>query len=533
MTVSGETSPLNQISEWWCHPNGYGVYFNTPYTIEPESTKTASLTNIPNAYDVYSWKYRYLKDGVITSQMGLGSVAPNLLMPPYADWVNLHWELKQQTYRLTINVKKILPEIKPIDLPSRCGEPVIYDGALQGAQITVTDADDTANVVCSGTSNSDGNLTCPIWILQGALNITATKSVGGLTPETYSLQCPNSNVYVYNPNPSPVKGDSRTADIGLQTGYKDGWVSAIDSDIFAGRLNVIVPAGPTDNLNSGQTPQGFAKTLINSSGNTDRYLGFAFSETGGVSNSPNDPKKIFETRFGITLGGNAYNLRGNSKEHDSEWLKNFTFTPPSGAVQLSTIGNSFKANTVYKISQDDHGTIELPNSYRITDGTGVSILYFEGDLVIRNNVTNITPGNGRLLVIVNGSVTISESVGTTLTYPAGPTNYMSQDPHIMVGIIASEEIIFKSISGTKTETNRDKMIMVSAPLIAKNSMNSASGITFGRDLYHDNNATMPAESAKEYNKYLYLLTSLEREKSQDNLYFTGVTTYDLDWEYIY
>ncbi|HNU76525.1 MAG TPA: hypothetical protein PKL88_02320, partial [bacterium] len=95
------------------------------------------------------------------------------------------------------------------------------------------------------------------------------------------------------------------------------------------------------------------------------------------------------------------------------------------------------------------------------------------------------------------------------------------------GIIASGNIEFQSVSGIKTKDNRDKAIMVSAPLISKDSL------TFGRDLYHDNNATMPAESAKAFNKYLYFLSSLEREKSQDYLYFTGVTTFDLDWEYIY
>lgn len=531
MTISGETTPsLNQISDWWCHPSGYGVYFNTPVpnAIEPESTKTASLTNIPAGYDVLSWRYRYLKDGIITSQTGLGGVTSNLLMPPYANWVNLHWELEQQTYNLTINVKKIKPEIT--DLPGSCGDSDIYDGPLSDASITVRDRDDNT-VVCSGSSNSGGDLVCPVWILQGPLNIEATKTVGGATPETYELRCPNSTVYEYDPG-SVNDGDNKSVGIGLKVNYKDGWVSAIDSDIFANIINVVVPEGPTDNSDTNQTPQGFAKTLINSSVNDEKHLGFIFSEVNDRSNPNVDTEcpdsKGFETTDHqcTNLGGFSYNLISGG-EHDSKWLKNFTFTPPSGAIQLSSIGNSFKANTVYKIAQDDYSTIELPGTYSITDGTGVSILYFEGNLVIRENFT--TNSNGRLLLIVNGAVTITKDVGIDLsTLPANSTDFvMSENPHIMAGIIASGNIYFQSVGGSIKDNNRDKAIMVSAPLISKTS------ISFGRDLYHDNNATMPAESAKSFNKYLYLLTSLEREKSQENLYFTGLTTYDLDWEYIY
>jgi len=532
MTISGETSPSNQIYDWWCHPKGYGVYFNSPgYAIEPESTKTASLTNIPAGYDVLSWRYRYLKDGIITSQTGLGGVTSNLLMPPYANWVNLHWELEQQTYNLTINVKKIKPEI--IDLPDQCTDGGIYDGSLENASITVYDADDVSQVVCSGSSNSEGKLTCPIWILQGPLKIEATKTVGGAAPETYELRCPNSTVYEYDPG-SVNDGDNKSVGIGLKVNYKDGWVSAIDSDIFANLLSVVVPEGPTDNSDTNQTPQGFAKTLINSSLNMEKSLGFIFSEVNDRSNPNVDTKcpssKGFETTDHqcTNLGGFSYDLISGG-EHDSKWLESFTFTPPSGATQLSGVPNSFKANTVYKITQDEYNVAELPNTYNITGGSGVSVLYIEGNLRINTTITNTTPNNGRLLVIVNGTVTISKDVGTTLTtLPANNTDFvMSRDPHIMAGIIASGNIEFQSVSGIKTKDNRDKAIMVSAPLISKDSL------TFGRDLYHDNNATMPAESAKAFNKYLYFLSSLEREKSQDYLYFTGVTTFDLDWEYIY
>ena len=528
MTISGETSPLNQISDWWCHSGGYGVYYNTPLpnAIEPESTKTANLNNIPAGYEVLSWNFRYLKDGVITSKTGPGSIASNLLMPPYANWVNLNWELKQQTYNLTINVKKILPEI--IDLPGKCNDSNIYDGVLQGAQITIRDAD-TSDILCSGTSNSAGKLTCPIWILQGALHITATKPGEGFTPETYLLRCPNNDVYVYEPDHTPVKNESISTDIGLQTRYKDGWVSAIDTDIFANTVSVVVPDGPTDNSDDGQIFQGFAKTLINSSLNTEKSLGFIFSEADDRSNPdierPCPDRKGFETTDNhcTNLGGFSYNLISGG-EHDSKWLASFTFKPPEDAKEYTSKGNNFKSGEIYKISTESGDEDILPSSYSITDGDSVSVLYIDGDLTIKDNLT--TASNGRLLLVVDGSVTITTTAGEGIA-----TFNMSNDPHIEAGIIASGKIEFKSIGGLITETNHDKPIMVLAPLITKNIING--GIIFSRDLYHTNNAVIPSESAKAFNKYLYLLTSLEREKSQENLYFTGVTTYDLDWEYIY
>ena len=436
---------------------------------------------------------------------------------PKSGWVNVNWELKQQTYNLTINVKKIRPEI--IDLPVRCGDTDIYDGDLQGAQITITDADGTGALLCSGTSNNEGNLTCPIWILQGALHITATKPGEGFTPETYSLECPNDNVYVYDPG-TTLKGDSRIAEIGLQTVYKPGWVSAIDSDVFANLLSVVVPDGPTDNSDSGQTPQGFAKTLINSSSNNDNSLGFAFSETGGTNNSPNTPSKIFESSSGNELGGNAYNLLCNSIEHDSKWLENFSFKAPENADPYTPKDSVFESGKIYKAEPSKDPI--LPDIYNIENGNSIAILYVEGDLTIDDNLT--TSSDGRLLIVVNGSVTIKPKVGTGRVEP--PFD-ISLNPHIMTGIIAREQIKFESKRSPITSTSHDSPLIVSAPLISKNS------ISFARDLYHDNNATMPAESAKAFNKYLYLLTSLEREKSQDNLYFTGLTTYGLDWEYIY
>lgn len=515
----------NQIKGWWCHST-LGAYYRSPIgvvaNIEPEQPHTFTLSNWPDGYKPKAWDYQNeLNYSEVSGIWTSGSFTTASLSMPSSGWTNVHWELQKQIYNLTINVKKIKPEIT--DLPGSCVDSDIYDGPLSDASITVRDRDDNT-VVCSGSSNSGGDLVCPVWILQGPLNIEATKTVGGATPETYELRCPNSTVYEYDPG-SVNDGDNKSVGIGLKVNYKDGWVSAIDSDIFANIINVVVPEGSTDNSDTNQTPQGFAKTLINSSVNDEKHLGFIFSEVNDRSNPNVDTEcpdsKGFETTDVqcTNLGGFSYNLISGG-EHDSKWLESFTFKAPENSLDYTPKSTSFKSGEIYNISIGSGGGDILPTSYSITDGDSVAILYVDGNLEINNNFT--TNSSGRLLLVVNGSVTISKDVGTDVG-----SFLLSQDPNIEAGIVASGGIHFNSIGGLVEEGNNDKPIMVSAPLISKESL------TFARDLYHDNNATMPAESAKSFNKYLYLLTSLEREKSQDNLYFTGLTTYDLDWEYIY
>jgi len=521
---------LKPIENWFCHGTKNISYYHTtvPNNIKPESSIQVTLTDIMEGYKVDSWEY--VKGGAGVSQSGPGNNTGDITMPK-SGWVNVNWKLKQQTYNLTINVKKIKPEIT--DLPNSCKGDNIYDGPLSEASITVSDLDDNS-IVCSGSSNSSGYLVCPIWILQGPLLIVATKTVGGVTPETFTLKCPNTGAYEYNPD-LVSEGDSKTANIGLQANYKGGWVSAIDSDIFANSLNVVVPQGPTDNSDPNQTPQGFAKTLINSFSNNDNYLGFIFSESGDKSNPNVDTScpnsKGFETTScSVTsvapedLGGYSYNLNVSRVEHDSKWLENFTFLPPADAenYQLPETEDNFnfESGKIYRTESSYKESI-LPSTYSITGGDSVAVLYIDGDLLIDDSLTTIS--NGRLLIIVNGDVTIGSGVGTGVFKPSFD---ISLNPDIMAGIIARGIIGFES-KGSITEFNHDAPVMVSAPLISKTS------ISFRRDLYHDTNATTPAESVKAFNKYLYLLTSLEREKSQDNLYFTGLTTYGLDWEYIY
>ena len=543
MAISGETTPLNQIFGWFCHSNPiYGTFYNSPVpnAIEPESSKTVTLRKVPLGYNISGWVYQNALHVGETS--GSGSQTTSLLMPS-SGWVNINWELAQKKYNLKLKIREIPPEES--DTLGLCSSPSFstFD-VMPGAEVTISSSDGSTTL-CSGVSNSNGEFTCPIWTQQGSVLIEVRKDVGGSVPETYTMKCPAVDAYTYTPSPPPPEGTTINLNIGLQAVYKKGWVSAVDADIFADILHVIVPDGPTDNSSPDQISHGFAKTLINSGSNNNNALGFIFSQSDDKSNPdvergcPN--KKGFETspeslHCATEYGGYAYGLYTfHEEDHKSIWLENFTFTPPttskdqmelfSGTI---TPGSVVVLNSgVYNVQADFiNDVLDMFDSvgelkYRIDGPDNLIVLFIDDDITIPVKIT--TTDTERLLLVVNGSVTISEDVGTSIT-PTTPM--MTDNPHIMAGIIAKDSIITES-QGTADEDSFDKTIMFTAPLVSK------SGLTFSRDLYHDNNATMPAESVKAFNKYLYLIASLERNKSSSYLYYTGVSTYDLDWEYIY
>ncbi len=511
LNYTGEAG--NQIKGWWCHVTA-GAYYRgstgVAANIEPGQSHTFTLSNWPDGYKPKSWVYNHPGYSISGNWSGFGSFSTSSIIMPTSGWTNVHWELQQQTYNLTIKVKDIPPETLVEYSGDSCTLDLSVLDNLSDATVIISSA--TGAELCNKTTDSNGEVTCDIWVNQGDLNITVRKRVNDEEViRTYSMVCPSKGSYPYNPG-VVADGDSKTELVGLKESYKESWVSAVDSDIFAKEVNVVVPLG------TGSNPAGFVKALLNSYDNITGGFVFSKDQITNPHEDTLDEGTTYNLLFEDDLGGRAENLDSGGSNHNSKWLESFTFEAPNGATEISDLNTSLNSGVIYKSS----GITTLPNTYTLS-GTGVAVLYIDNDLTINNNFT--TSSSGRLLLVVNGSVTISKDVGTDV----GSFN-LSQDPNIEAGIIASGKIEFESIGGSITENSHDDPIMVSAPLITRDL---TDGIIFSRDLYHDNNATMPAESAKAFNKYLYLLTSLEREKSQDNLYFTGLTTYDLDWEYIY
>lgn len=595
MTATLESG--NQVSNWFCHSNSRSYYNSPNGEIEPEYSKVFTLDSdrVPPYSKCGFWEYYNQENGSNLVASGDGCTTSNLTMPT-SGWINVNFELCKGVwvdseqcdtlcgpgklirtcqwsdssctgeptcdpailptdcnpgvchYTLVPTVRRILPEM---ELPGECPvNPTDWDdyNLLIGGNVKAQSSDGTYSVTLQ--TGDDGKVSFDVPYNYTQVVFSSDTDTGGVEPENYSLKCPTQN-YVYPESafdylPSHTVPwnnglgtyPSYNLNLGVQAIPKNGWFSAVDSDIFANDYLVVVPDGPTDNESEAQTPKGFAKSLINSSSNNDYSLGFLSSQADLIANPALDgcsDNKVFENNpdCDIDYGGYSVNLLSNGISHTSKWLESFTFSPPSEALDIGgdpmkLIKTSSPLVLNSGVFSAEHSVIEgilgpVGDITYSVDGSGLTIIYVNGDLNIDNKLTASSSTSGRLLLIVNGSVTVDSNVGTDEA-----SFLMSQNPDIGAGIIASGSVVFPSINNErKTEENRDKPIMVSAPLISKNS------ISFSRDLYHDYNARIPAQSAKAFNKYLYLLTSLERQESQDNLYFTGVTTFDLDWEYIY
>ena len=452
-------------------------------------------------------------------------------------------------YNLKTTVKKIPTGSTGKD---NCSSLMSGAPALEGATVTVRDKTMPIPTVsfpgADAKSNSQG-IALINNIPYGVTNllISGYLTTGGDdTPETYTTVCPASVQYTFPTPPDflpypkggtiPTGGDYPTVEtsMGLQAVYKSGWLSVIDADMFSLGLDVNIPLGRTNNSDPSQTPKGFAKVLLNTVHpdpkiKDELMLGYVFVEDSGVFrpdvDAPIPNTKLSEVSHHSTdpyqYGGIAYNLREKGFDHRSKWLENFTFKAPSSAKEIPSLPLELEGGTVHTIKK----SVVVGSSghqYTIKDeNKGPVIIYIEGNLSIQGPIT--TNSNQRVLFVVSESVDISSSVGTL----ADSFN-MSQNPNIMAGIVARDRInIHKRADRDLVGGLVDIPIMLSAPLISK------THISFQRDLGHDNNAIMPGQSVKQYNKFLYEISKLEREKGFDNLYYTGLTTFDLDWEYIY
>jgi len=463
---------------------------------------------------------------------------------------------KSCKYTLKVNVKEI-PNTTPINRPEDCPGSLNKFSSLKGANVGVSKAtDQPPQPPFSGGSakSNDQGIALIENIPFGVRRLSISGSLTSEdenTPETYAMVCPSFSNYTYPVPPAllpyllggsiPAGNPYPTTEtsIGLQKRYKASWLSVIDADMFSTGLDVPVPLGNTNNSNPSQTPQGFAKVLLNTvhpnaGFGDDLMLGYSFVENPSVDN-PDVNAAIPRTKLSevssnntsdpYQYGGVAYNLTASGNSHKSKWLEKFSFNPPSSAMPIKDLPKVLTSASVYKIEADSHtGKLEIPNTgynYTIEGDKGPVIIYVDGNLDIKGSIT--TTSNQRILFVVNGQVDVSSSVGT----PAISFN-MSQNPNVMAGILANGRISINKDPNRDISAGKvDIPVMLSAPLVSK------TDISFQRDLGHQNNATMPGQSVKQYNKFLYEIAKLEREKGFDDLYFTGVTTFDLDWEYIY
>ena len=511
------------VGTWGCSP----AFYTSTQQIQ-RGNRTVTLGNLPSGYTCgpsnVQWNF---SNTAGYSRSGTGCIASTSIVGSDAVSNTLNWRIRPDCE--VNNVYYLDVSVSEFDIGDTCSDDS-YPAPNLNVTITSTVPDNSLTNQLSGGLVEFNNISVPTYS-----NLIAT--VGGdlVDPSnneilnTYLQICPELNSYLADLNARYC--ENKNISLGVQRKEKPGWITSIDADIFAGDdVSVAVPYG------TGFAPAGFTKTLINSKDN----------QTGGYLFSQGDLDAPFENYEGRNylneIGGKAIGLRNDTVNsgvplsHESAWLKNYSFSSPKhdevislGEEEPLNLSNSFSfdSDTVYQISVDDfNNVLESGDLTYSISGDGVSILFIYQDtstvdteVILSNQITASPVPVGRLLIVTPLPVVVLSSVGTQNYL----TDYsITDNPHIMAGIISKDSIGFPSAGGES-----DIPVMMTAPLV------SNSDIVLERDMGYYNNAVIPPQSVDSFYKYLYLLTSLEREKSADFLYYTGVTTYDLDWEYIY
>ena len=535
-SADDENILTSTVGSWWCDSSV--SKYSTAQQIQ-RGNRNITLSNLPTIPADGSFIQRNFQCSNVSwiftnslnqSSHGTSCTASNLpiLANEFGQTNSLTWRLRSDcevsnTYQLKVNV-----DLYDYEDTNSCSDSNnIIGNAPDGLGVTIhpSSGDSRTQDLSGGftifSSVSLPGYYNPVITTGGVLRNDSMQN--GEVYETFNQVCPSNGSYTATYNAKYC--EKHEVDLGVKRLYKDGWISVIDADLFAGDVAIPVPLGV------GSQPAGFTKTLMNSLDNNTG--GFSFSKTD--IDPPSDKadagdygllNQLYEIYEDSDLGGKSIQLEEGGQSHNSKWLHNvFSFNPPSTSTNLDSMPSSFNSDTVYDISASDFEDYINSSSlnYTISGSTGVAILYItdvdsEG-INISNTIT--TSSTGRLIIVIPGSVTIDKDIGSD------PTLFsISQDPHIMSGIVAQGDISFDAEDVVDDE-GQDIPIMLTAPLASR------TNISFSRDLGYDNNAVMPAESVMQYNRFLYLLASLEKEKSEDTLYYTGLTSYDTDWEYIY
>ncbi len=152
---------------------------------------------------------------------------------------------------------------------------------------------------------------------------------------------------------------------------------------------------------------------------------------------------------------------------DTMWPSDFSFEHPDWAISItdpayftgnnvlariepgksyyasSSLFEQWQASCASACPYDPYGTTE-----------GVAVIYLSGDLTISKRVST-TAVNQRYLLIVDGKVTFSPSVGGSVT--------PSSTPSFRMGIVAKDDIVFETYGGSPV----DIRILVIAPFVSQ------------------------------------------------------------------
>ncbi|MBI4091174.1 hypothetical protein HY419_00315 [candidate division WWE3 bacterium] len=417
-------------------------------------------------------------------------------------------------------------------------EPSANDHVFENSDSSLTaDIDDSTGNFSLGVlvENPGPNTLC-------TENLKLPADVKGFA--SYKLKCVrnlSSNISGNCGNFADFASNPAGADLGYQINSK-GWFQTILGDVFSNCTSCIdgiiqgIPGNdPTDTYDT----QPYM--IDNASNITDSSFGLA------VSNkiiTAQDPDKVARVSYG-DLGHRDYAV-SNYNSTNFTWPRNIDFSPPSGAIQITnsplptgiTCSNFLSVNgaevsEVYRMDAGCFNTMMSggPKEYEFKNSpsAGAVVLYISGDITLANELTTNT--QNRLVLVVNGSVSFSEDIGTDTISNPFSQNDASNNTAVEATIISNKSVSFPCAPNSDSSgcEGSDKTLVFGGSIISKTMDGSGTSntgdISFARDKGDNNN--YPGEIIIYNPSDLLYLNNIEL--SSTRLDATGLFESSINW----
>lgn len=505
-------------ASWGCQAGPMPYYSGA--AVDKGSTQTVTLTP-PNSYDCswVTWSYTVCGNAACNSGNTTGSgTGCTATVPNISENGNHLWWKIAPIYRsISGNLGELTGGVGACNLTGTFDIPGLSTVAYQGLS-TVGSSPVTGgrtglasynisrlynvtnfNTVCVNGPTVSGN---KVYVLKCA----ASSQVACTVSSGSCVSC--------NPNTS-----LRSGNVALNFGFNmydaKKWYTSIDGDLFGANIITYVATNPQAGSGfkpniiinrTGSTPGGFglAETTINT-----QTLGTSISAKGG--------------------GATQVGIRAANRGVDS-WLHSFGFKAPANAITAMVGQNNFVAGKVYKYTAAQMNTILARadmapgSSYAITGGVAgqpnLAIIFVE-DLAPTISITKrfISANPQDMLIIVSAAPI---SIAANLSVPNLTTFSSTSTPQIQAILVSKGSIDTNTVGQTPT---------YDLPIVFTGSLLSRSQLALSRSLGGYNNSLYPSEVVNYVDTTIAKIIDYEMANTTISNY-TGITTFDTQWEYI-
>lgn len=501
------TPTTSDVGEWWIYVNGYD----------------SNNLSDPNQYY-----------GKCTGRpTPIRTPSNNTPHPSYQNWSNCG---PTSRFRVTVNSTVSLTGVIwdstsatscTIGRPAKLALAIPESTVATGSRPVKVTLNDPSKTVDYGFGSNSYTITgVPHNNNPRSLSITPFLP-SGLPNFRYILQCATTHA---NSTLSPAPTSSSSASFRttqnaqniLDLGYalkSTGWYTSNGGDIYAGYTHntqtnlASIIAGIPQNAPAGS----ISNYLIQGSGH--RHILVANQEYN-VVNSSNQKR----------VSANA-NMALSKLRQTNTWPGSYSYSAPSNTtirVSLTTPNCQrmfrgefpFRTDKVYVATtqciNDAFNNSSNPPRYAVSSIAGgrIAVVYVNGNITIPKSID--TAGNNRLLFVVNGKTTF------TNTYGIANGLQLTTAPHIKASFMSKTGITYNGTANALTSP--DTSLVVEGPIITGGTSNSP--IVFQRDRGVNND--YPGTMVTYNSDYMYFLTKQERASAVPN--YTGLSISKVEWE---